>query len=103
MACLLPLPHWAVGGLLALAPALLLGLLTRWAAVVGVAGELMLLLAFGGRPGVAAALTAMDLAALAMIGPGAYSIDAALFGRRVITLDPDERADGGKGSRDAGP
>lgn len=28
--------------------------------------------------------------ALAMLGPGAYSLDAALFGRRVIVLPPDD-------------
>ena len=30
-------------------------------------------------------------AALALLGPGAYSIDARVFGRRVIVLPPDDR------------
>jgi hypothetical protein len=28
--------------------------------------------------------------ALALLGPGAYSIDARIFGRRVIILPPDD-------------
>ena len=34
------------------------------------------------------ALHAIDAFALALLGPGAYSIDARVYGRRVITLDP---------------
>ena len=30
----------------------------------------------------------LDAAALALLGPGAYSVDARLFGRRVVVLPP---------------
>jgi hypothetical protein len=30
----------------------------------------------------------LEVAALALLGPGAYSVDARLFGRRVIVVSP---------------
>ncbi len=42
-------------------------------------------------PGVAAVLPAVAAAAIALLGPGAISIDAVLFGRREITI-PDRPA-----------
>jgi uncharacterized membrane protein YphA (DoxX/SURF4 family) len=36
--------------------------------------------------GTAALLIAVDAIALALLGPGAHSIDAHLFGRREITI-----------------
>jgi hypothetical protein len=33
-------------------------------------------------------------AALALLGPGAYSLDARLFGRRVVVVPPPEDTDG---------
>ena len=34
--------------------------------------------------------SSLDAAALAMLGPGAYSLDARRFGRRVIHFPPEE-------------
>jgi len=34
------------------------------------------------------AIAVLDALALAMLGPGAYSIDAYRFGRRVVVLPP---------------
>lgn len=34
---------------------------------------------------------ALGSAAMALLGPGAYSVDALCFGRRVLTLPPDRR------------
>ena len=39
--------------------------------------------------GIAAALVAADAAAIALLGPGAYSVDARLFGRREIVIRPE--------------
>jgi hypothetical protein len=36
--------------------------------------------------------SSLDAAAVAMLGPGAYSLDARRFGRRVISFPPDERS-----------
>ena len=35
----------------------------------------------------------LNAAALALLGPGAYSLDARLFGRRVIAVNPRNNAD----------
>ena len=62
--------------------ACLLGLLTRAASAIAC----VVLLATISNAGVALAcfMQALALAALAMVGPGAWSLDARLFGRRVI-------------------
>ncbi len=85
---LLAPPPWAQAGLVILAGGLLFGLLTRPAAIVGAALQVVVVVTIGGGLGWLAAFIALDLVALSMTGPGAYSIDARLFGRRVITLDP---------------
>jgi len=41
----------------------------------------------GGTPGAFLVLHGIDALALALLGAGAYSVDARLFGRRVIRLD----------------
>lgn len=35
----------------------------------------------------------IDAAALALLGPGAYSLDARLFGRRVTVISPGKKTD----------
>jgi hypothetical protein len=74
----------------------LLGFLTPGASLI--AGAATLLLAVGAPPSsilgidtVAASCVAADAAALALLGPGALSLDARLFGRREVVI-PD-RAD----------
>ena len=42
---------------------------------------------------VAAVFLMTDAAALALLGPGAHSMDAYLFGRREIIIPPDPQAD----------
>jgi len=39
-------------------------------------------------------VTMIDALALALLGPGAYSLDARLFGRRVVVLPPRNPGDG---------
>lgn len=48
----------------------------------------LLIFRFGDAPLIL--LTVLNLAAIAMLGPGAYSLDALLFGRRVIVVSPDD-------------
>ena len=82
-----PLPLWVQAAACLLAAAILLGLCTRITALVSAAVALIAALRVGDGLGWAAASFALSLIALAMIGPGAYSIDARLFGRKVINLD----------------
>jgi uncharacterized membrane protein YphA (DoxX/SURF4 family) len=87
---LAPLPAWAVAGVLVLAGVLLLGVLTRPAAIAATVLQATAALVVNGDRGELAALLALSLLALAMTGAGARSIDARLFGRKVITLDPQD-------------
>jgi uncharacterized membrane protein YphA (DoxX/SURF4 family) len=77
--------------------ALLIGLLTPVAGVAGAIGYLVAgcsTFLAGGDDGRGLGLTALDLAvmsiALVLLGPGAFSVDARLFGRREIII-PDGR------------
>ena len=87
---------WAVGAVAALSGRLLLiGLMTPVAAalaaldIAGIAlGWLPSPLAHRLGLGAAAVLPAIVAPAIALLGPGAISVDAALFGRREITIPP---------------
>lgn len=86
---LAPMPLWADAGLVILAGGLVCGVLTRPAAIIGAGLQVVVAVAARGSPGAwFAALAVLNLAALSMTGPGAYSIDTRLFGRKVITLGP---------------
>jgi hypothetical protein len=80
-------PVWAKCGVVLVAVALCTGFRTRFAAwlcaLLAAAGAMEI----GGALGVLVALSAVNAAALALLGAGAFSIDALLFGRRVISLD----------------
>lgn len=91
---LAPLPPWGEAVACLLAAGILLGICTRIAALAFAALALVAALRVGDGLGWAAASFALSLIALAMIGPGAYSIDARLFGRKVINLDRPSRSAG---------
>ncbi|WP_257389544.1 hypothetical protein [Tahibacter caeni] len=65
--------------------ALMAGLLTPWFAALGVALAL-LQAALGAFAPLPAAIAVFHAAALGLLGPGAYSLDARLFGRRRLTF-----------------
>jgi putative oxidoreductase len=80
-----PPPLWlsACAGLIAVA--LLIGLFTQFAAALCAVFVTLFFLKYNDSPNdVVIVLHAADALALALLGPGAYSIDAYLFGRRVI-------------------
>lgn len=85
---------WALGLLAVISGiALVIGLLTPAAAVTVAAATLLLAGSWTSLPlstlrldWAAALLIAVDAIALALLGPGAHSIDAYLFGRREIVI-----------------
>lgn len=84
--------HWTLVSstptfLLYSVPALLLclGLLTPFCAVLCVFVRLVLVLSIGSMDVFHVFTSGLMSASLALLGPGAYSVDAALFGRRRLT------------------
>ena len=78
----------AAGGAL-----LCLGFLTPIVSVVACALETTVLLLAGQEDGRFIALSSLNAIAIALLGPGAYSVDAKLFGRREIVFPPEETHD----------
>jgi hypothetical protein len=67
---------------------LILGFLTPIATVlVGLVAAASLLIGFDSDRYIYA-FTIVDAVALALLGPGAYSVDARMFGRRVTVVSP---------------
>ena len=82
------LPGWALIAFVLLATVLSMGLLTPMVAILALAARLVgPMSVFAGSEG-ALCMTILSTLALAMLGPGAYSIDARRFGRRVLILPP---------------
>lgn len=83
---------WAIFGMTLLALALCTGFLTPIVALLAVGVQLMRI--SGALHSAAPSLVAILVTlALAMLGPGAYSIDARRFGRRVLVLPPRDSPD----------
>lgn len=81
-----PVPIWGCACLALCGAALALGFLARIVAVIaGIVAGFAAALGVGSACWLLA-LHALDAAALVLLGPGAYSIDARIFGRRVITF-----------------
>lgn len=71
---------------------LLLGLLTPYCATASCFLELALLVIGHSSNRFQLAMSALTAAATVVLGPGAYSIDARLFGRRLIKIPPGRRS-----------
>ncbi len=80
-------PLWAQSGLVLLALGMGAGFCTKLASVLTAGLALAGALSIGGVLGVMVGLGALDAGTLALLGPGVFSVDAYLFGRRVIDLD----------------
>ncbi len=81
------IPTFLDFGVATLMVALAVGAFTRAAAVLSACMAMFVCLDAGGKPALVSALLSLPALALALLGPGGYSVDALLFGRRVIRLD----------------
>lgn len=73
---------------LAISAALSVGYLTPIAAVAALFCEALTWWSLGAGNAAVVIVVSLDAIALALLGPGAYSIDGYLFGRRVVVLPP---------------
>jgi uncharacterized membrane protein YphA (DoxX/SURF4 family) len=87
-------PHWIVLGQILVALSLSIGFLVPILSVLCGVFEVMALV--GGSSGHAAFIlvSVVNAAALALLGPGAYSLDARLFGRRVLVVSARKGGEG---------
>lgn len=84
---------WTSWAAILLSFPLFAGYMTPIAATIGLLLQGMCWSGFGGGSATFAIIISLDIAALALLGPGAYSVDALRFGRRVLVLPPsNERA-----------
>ena len=67
---------------------LCLGLLTPIVSIMACASELIVLFVTGNTDVRFIALSSLNAVSIALLGPGAYSLDARLFGRREIVFSP---------------
>lgn len=79
---------WASFGLAITALLLCLGLLTPYCAVICALFESLLLFRDGTEHQLHLALDITNAVVLALLGPGAYSMDALIFGRKRLRLPP---------------
>jgi hypothetical protein len=88
------LADWLLVSSLLLAATLFIGLLTPVVALLALAANLAIPMScsVGFQSAGYIAIAAINALSLCLLGPGSYSFDAYLFGRRVINLTPpDER------------
>jgi hypothetical protein len=79
---------WLILGITLLAILLSLGFLTPYSASVGALIQFGMLMAGRGRNESHVAIAIVNCGVLAVLGPGAYSIDARCFGWRLLTIPP---------------
>ena len=82
------LPVWVHGTAILIAVALSVGYLTPIAAGTALAFHALLWFGTGVDSIGMTVIFALDATALALLGPGAYSVDSYRFGRRVVVLPP---------------
>jgi len=79
--------RWALAGIALVSLCLAIGFVTPAMSVIAAAAAVVDIAAGPhGQGFVVSLVLLLDAAALGLLGPGAYSIDARLFGRRVTVL-----------------
>jgi hypothetical protein len=84
---------WAFAGFAVLAAFFLLGALTPILCVVGGCIEIAAIFMMKDIDTVRMLFSIVDTAALGLMGPGGYSLDARIFGRRRVILSTDDISD----------
>jgi len=79
---------WIQGAAILIAVALSAGYLTPIVAAIGLLFHALIWTGWGGGSVAVTSIVFLDAMALALLGPGAYSIDSYRFGRRVVVLPP---------------
>ena len=74
--------------LIVLAVFLLFGLMTPFAGLSSILIQIAILIVHGGADERHLVCSIVNCGVLSVLGPGAYSIDARLFGRRLLTVPP---------------
>ena len=82
---------WMLLPIILTATCLCLGLLTPICASLCCLMEFYSLTITGGQDMFHLVISILTSAALATLGPGAYSVDARIFGRRLLTVPPRQR------------
>jgi hypothetical protein len=80
--------HLLQGAAILLSAALCVGYLTPIAAVLALGLHILMWSTLGVGNAAIASMVLLDAMALALLGPGAYSIDSYRFGRRLVVLPP---------------
>jgi hypothetical protein len=87
------LPQWAFAGLSVLAVFFFLGAFTPILCTLCCCIELAAVFSLRGADAVHMVFSIVDTAALGLLGPGGYSLDARMFGRRRVILSTDDDSD----------
>jgi hypothetical protein len=80
------LPGWIQAAAWVISIALFVGFLTPIVALTGLAFHGLIWLGFDGVPIAFMVIRLLDVVAVTLLGPGAYSMDAYRFGRRRVVL-----------------
>ena len=78
------IPNWLQATSIIVAAGLFAGYLTPVAAIGALVVHVSISSGLGTDTATWATVVSLDAIALALVGPGAYSVDAYLFGRRVV-------------------
>jgi len=81
------LPAWIQAVAVLLSITLLAGYLTPIAAFIGLLLHALIWFRVGIGSSIAV-IICLDMIALALLGPGGYSVDASRYGRRVVVVPP---------------
>lgn len=89
--CVLVTSLWVLLPVALTATCLCLGFLTPYCAALCGLMELYTLTVAGGHDSFNLVISVLTSVVLAILGPGAYSVDARIFGRRLLAVPPRQR------------